>query len=83
MSFRDIPKIIKTYEKKIRLQQNKKEENNQSSQIKKPSLSTQAFILYREGKKLDEVKVLLDIPFKKALNVLGTIFKINKNGGLL
>ena len=30
MSFRDISKIIKTYDKKIRLQQTKKEENNPS-----------------------------------------------------
>ena len=33
---------------------------------KKLSLSSQAFTLFKEGKKLDEVKVLLDIPFKKA-----------------
>ena len=29
MSFRDISRIIKAYEKKIRLQESKKEENNQ------------------------------------------------------
>ena len=40
----------------------------QKSQTKKPpSLSTQAFILYQQGKKIDEVKVLLDIPFRKAM----------------
>ena len=44
MSFRDISKIIKAYEKKVTLLQNKKgnEENNQSRKIKKPSLSSQA-----------------------------------------
>ena len=38
LSFRDISKIIKEYEKKKRLE-SKKEENNQSSQIKKPSFT--------------------------------------------
>ena len=66
MSFRDISKIIKKYENKIRLE-TKREENNQSNIMKKPSLSSQAFILYQEGKKPSEVKVLLDIPFKKAM----------------
>jgi hypothetical protein len=65
MSFRDISKIIKAYDKKIRLQSNQKE-NNPDSQIKKPSISTQSFILFKEGKQIDEVKVLLDIPFKLA-----------------
>ena len=40
MSFRDISKIIKAYEKKITLQANRKE-NNQNGQIKKPLISTQ------------------------------------------
>jgi transcriptional regulator len=65
MSFTDISKIRKEYDKKIRLQQNKKD--NTQSIIKKPSLSSQAFVLFQEGKKIDEVKVLLDIPFKKAM----------------
>jgi hypothetical protein len=65
MSFRDISKIIKAYDKKIRLQSNQKE-NNPDSQIKKPSISTQSFMLFKEGKQIDEVKVLLDIPFKLA-----------------
>jgi hypothetical protein len=67
MSFRDISKIIKTYEKKIRLENNKGKENNQQTTTKKLSLSSQAFILYQKGKKIDEVKVLLDIPFKFAI----------------
>src|SRR5918992_902825 len=65
MSFRDISKIIKAYDKKTRLE-SKKQENNQTPTTKKLSLSSQAFTLFKEGKKLDEVKVLLDIPFKKA-----------------
>jgi uncharacterized protein YerC len=65
MSFRDISKIIKAYEKKIRLQQNKKEDNNQSSKIKKPSLSSRAFKLFSDGKKPTEVVIELDIPPEK------------------
>ena len=67
MSFRDISNLIKAYNKKIRLQQPKKEENNQSSPRKKLSISSRAFILFKEGKKIDEAKVLLDIPFKLAI----------------
>jgi hypothetical protein len=66
MSFRDIAKIIKAYERKKRLE-TKREENNQSSAIKKLSTSSRAFILFKEGKKIDEAKVLLDIPFKLAI----------------
>jgi hypothetical protein len=66
VSARDIKPIAKEYERKKRLE-TKKEENNQERTTKKPSLSTQAFILFRKGKKLDEVKVILDIPFKKAM----------------
>ena len=63
MSFRDISKIIKAYDKKARLE-SKKQENNQTPTTKKLSLSSQAFTLFKEGKKLDEVKILLNIPFK-------------------
>ena len=66
MSFRDISKIIKTYDKKARLE-SKKQENNQTPTTKKLSLSSYAFKLFKDGKKLDEVKVLLDISFKIAL----------------
>jgi DNA-binding Lrp family transcriptional regulator len=65
MSFTPISKIIKTYERKKRLE-TKREENNQNGQIKKPSISTQSFMLFKEGKQIDDVKVLLDIPFKLA-----------------
>jgi hypothetical protein len=66
MSFRNISKIIKDYDRKKRLE-TKREENNQSSTIKKLSISSRAFILFKEGKKIDEAKVLLDIPFKLAI----------------
>ena len=64
VSVRDIKPTLKKYERK--LEYNKGKENNQT---KKPSLSSssRAFILYQKGKKISEVKVLLDIPFKKAM----------------
>jgi hypothetical protein len=65
MSFRDISKIIKAYDKKIRLQQSREENNQQKTKTTK-SLSTRAFILYKKNRDPSEVKVLLDIPFQKA-----------------
>ena len=67
VSPRDIKPILKEYERKKRLENKKGKENNQQTTTKNPSISTQAFVLYQEGKKIDEVKVLLDIPFKFAL----------------
>ena len=64
MSFRDISRIIKKYERKITLQA-KKGENNHSSQIKKISKSSQAFKLFSDGKRPTEVACELDIPFEK------------------
>ena len=65
VSPRDIKPIAKEYERKKRLETNiRKEKKNQT---KKPSISSQAFILFKEGKQIDEVKVLLDIPFKFAI----------------
>ena len=65
VSPRDIKPIAKEYERKKRLETNIR--IGKKIQTKKPSLSSQAFILYQEGKKISEVKVLLDIPFKKAM----------------
>jgi transposase len=67
MSFRDISKIIKAYDKKVRLKSKRETQEGNTQMPKKLSLSTQAFILYQEGKKIDETKVLLDIPFKLAI----------------
>ena len=61
MAFSPISKIIKAFERKA-----KRKVRNQSSLPKKPSLSTQSFILYKEGKQIDDVKILLDIPFNLA-----------------
>jgi hypothetical protein len=65
MSFTPISNIIKTCERKVRLQ-SKREESNKSSQTKKPSLSSRAFKLFSDGKKPTEVVIELDIPPEKA-----------------
>ena len=62
VSVRDIKPIIKSEQK---LETNKRKEKK--NQTKKPSISSQAFILFKEGKQIDEVKVLLDIPFKNSM----------------
>jgi transposase len=64
MSFTPISKIIKDYDKKTTLESKKGEKKTRT---KKPSISSQTFILFKEGKKIDEAKVLLDIPFKLAI----------------
>jgi DNA-binding Lrp family transcriptional regulator len=64
MSFTPISKIIKAYERKKELQA-KREENNPNGQIKKPSISSQAYKLFSEGKKPTNVKIELDIPPEK------------------
>jgi Helix-turn-helix domain len=65
ISPRDIKLILKKYEQQKRLENNKRRKGD-NEETKKISLSSQAFQLFKEGKQLDEVKVLLDIPFKKA-----------------
>ena len=60
---RDIKPIAKEYEKKKRLETKNGE---QKTRTKKRSISTQSFMLFKQGKQIDEVKVLLDIPFKLA-----------------
>ena len=64
MSFRDISKIIKAYDKKIRLQV-KKEEPNPSNQIKKVSKSSQAYQLLLNGRTPVQVAIDLDLDFPK------------------
>jgi alkylated DNA nucleotide flippase Atl1 len=65
VSPRDVKPIAKEYERKKRLETNIRIEKK--IQTKKPSISSQAFILFKEGKQIDEVKVLLDIPYKLAI----------------
>ena len=66
ISPRDIKPIAKEYERKKRLENNKgKEKDNQSTQIKKLSLSSRAFKLFSDRKKPTEVVIELDIPPEK------------------
>ena len=67
VSPRDIKPIAKEYDKKKRLVTNKRRRNTQEPTTKKLSKSSQAFILYQEGKTISDVKILLDIPFKQAM----------------
>ena len=77
MSFRDISKIIKAHDKKIRLQSNQKE-NNPDSQIKKPSISSLAFKQFREGKQLTDVAIDLEIPANKAEKIWSQFLKLER-----
>ncbi len=77
MSFRDISKIIKAYERKITLQA-KRKENNQNGQIKKPLISTQAFKLFRDGEKLTHVAIELEIPAKRALRLWSQFLRLER-----
>ena len=67
MSFRDISKIRKAYDKKVRLQQQnrKEQENNQSNKIKKLSKSSQAYDLFLKGISPVQVAINLDLDFQK------------------
>src|SRR5918994_4081678 len=65
MSFGPISKIIKAYDKKIRLEQTKKDENSQSNQklIKKLSKNSQAYKLFLDKKTPVQVAIDLDLEF--------------------
>ena len=76
-NFRDIKKIITAYERKEELQA-KREESNQSTQPKKPPISTQAFKLFREGKKLTDVTIELEIPARKAVKLWSQFLKLER-----
>jgi hypothetical protein len=73
MSFTPISKIIKAYERKA-----KREESNQSTQPKKPPISTQAFKLFRDGKELTDVAIDLEIPAKRALRLWSQFLRLEK-----
>jgi transposase len=73
MSFTPISKIIKTYERKA-----KREEINQNGQIKKKSLSSQAYKLFRDGKKLADVAIDLEIPAKKAVKLWSQFLRLER-----
>ena len=77
MSFTSISQIIKAYERKKELQA-KREESNQSSQPKKSPISTQAFKLFRDGKKLTDVAIDLEIPARKVVKLWFQFLKLER-----
>jgi hypothetical protein len=77
MRFGPISKIIKAYDKKIRLQ-DKKDENNPARQIKKPSIGSQAFKLFRDGKELIDVAIELEIPARKAVKLWSRFLRLER-----
>jgi hypothetical protein len=77
MSFGPISKIIKAYDKKIRLQSNQKE-INPNSQIKKPFISSLAFKQFRDGKKLTDVAIDLQIPARKAVKLWSQFLRLER-----
>ncbi|HEX2408701.1 MAG TPA: hypothetical protein VHJ38_15980 [Nitrososphaeraceae archaeon] len=77
MSFKDIGRIIKAYERKIRLQA-KREESNQSNLTKKPPISTQAFKLFRNGKKLIDVVIDLELNYEQADKLFSQYLKLER-----
>ena len=78
MSFRDISKIIKAYEKKQSLALKEKLKIDSSHIKKKLSKNTQAFKLFHDGKKLTEVAIFLQIPAENR-EIMVTIHEIGKN----
>jgi helix-turn-helix protein len=73
ISFTSISKIIKAYERKA-----KREESNQSTQPKKPPISTQAFKLFKDGKKLTDVAIDLQLPARKALKLWSQFLRLER-----
>ena len=65
MSFRDISKKIKAYDKKISFELKNENTNPSRQKIKKPSISTQAFKLFNDGKNSLEVAIDLDMVYDK------------------
>jgi hypothetical protein len=78
MSFRDISKIIKAYERKKELKAKKDEKDNQTSEIKKTSLRNQFFKSYLQGNKMIDIAVELDISAPKAENLYFEVLKLNR-----
>src|SRR5215217_7782249 len=76
ISPRDIKLIIKKYEQQKRLETKKEETNNQKT--KKLSLSSQAFTLFKGGKELTEVAIILDIPSRKVSKFWRQFLKLEK-----
>ena len=78
MSFRDISKIIKAYDKKVSFELKKENTNPSSQKIKKQSISTQVFKLFSDGKKLTDVAIDLEIPARKALKLWSQFLRLER-----
>ena len=68
MSFRDISKIIKEYDRKIKIQNNR-QNNNTSTKTRNLSICSQAFKLFFDNKKPTFVTIELDIAPEKAVKL--------------
>jgi hypothetical protein len=77
ISFRDISKIINTYDRKVRLE-TKKEEEIKNNQPKKLSTRTQALKLFRDGKQPTEVAIILDINYERVSRIWSQFLKLEK-----
>lgn len=79
MSFSDIGRIIKTYEKQqVAIALKEKPKSDSLNIQKKSSKSSQAFKLFREGKKLTEVAIDLEIPAKKAVKLYCQFLRLER-----
>jgi transposase len=77
MSFKDIGRIIKTYEKQ-QAALKEKSKNDSSHTNKKISKNSQAFKLFREGKKLTDVAIELEIPARKAVKLWSQFLRLER-----
>jgi hypothetical protein len=77
MGFKDIGRIIKTYEKQQAALKEKPKSDLLNIQ-KKSSKSSQAFKLFREGKKLTEVAIDLEIPAKKVVKLYCQFLRLER-----
>ena len=77
MGFKDIGRIIKTYEKQ-QLALKEKPKSDSLNIQKKSSKSSQAFKLFREGKKITDVAIDLEIPAKKAVKLWYQFLKLER-----
>lgn len=84
MSFRDISKIIKAYDKKSSLESViENDEIKKNQRIKKLSTSTRAFKLFLKGKKPIEVAIDLDIRYPEVDKYWSQFLKLEKSMKLM
>ena len=78
ISPRDIKPILKKYEQNLENKKRRKEINQETTKAKKLSLSSQAFTLFKDGKKPTEVAIILDIPSRKVSKFWWQFLKLEK-----